>query len=112
MVTRNSTRTRARVRNTSREGTLAGKLTLTNCTRDLLEIKLRLETVLEAIGIAVDVLNAQSVGVDKAVATTLRRSFCDALAEPTQQLSRMVRVLEDLSRDDRPSTAEHRELIQ
>jgi hypothetical protein len=109
MVKRNCTRARTRVRHSSREGNLADKPNLTNCTRDLLEIKLRLETVLEAVGIAVDVLNAQPVEIDGSAALTLRRSVRDALAEPTQQLSRMVRVLEGLSGDGRPGAAEHRE---
>jgi len=112
MVKRNCTRTPTRVRYSSREGNLADEPNLTHCTRDLPEIEVHPETVLEVVGISVDVLNTQPVEIDNSAATTLRPPVREALANPTHQFSRMVRVHEALSYDDRPGTSEHRELIQ
>jgi hypothetical protein len=100
MVKRNCTRARTRVRHSVGEGNLAVKPNLIDCTRDLLEIKLRLETVLEAVAIAVDVLNAQVIEIDNQVAIGLRRSVCATLTEPIGRLSQMIRRLEGVSKDD------------
>jgi hypothetical protein len=100
MVKRNCTRARTRVRHSAREGNLAVTPNLIDCTRDLLEIKLRLETALEAVAIAVDVLNAQAMEIDNQVATSLRRSVCATLTEPIGRLSQMIRRLEGVLEDD------------
>lgn len=95
MVTRNSTRTRARVRNSPRRHGPAGESVCSRLTWELKQVKDRLGFIGEAVDVAIDVLEAQAADLD--VADSLRCMVRDALAMPIATIDAVVRELEGKS---------------
>jgi hypothetical protein len=87
----------------------ASEDTFIECTRDLIQIRARLDLVLETLTTTIHALNARSAKLDPAALARLPQEIRDALPHPLKQLTQTVHHLEQFLTTHAPSCQENRE---